>query len=1143
VQIGEKRQAAMQARGKAGAKLSSKNNIDAPLTWPGLFGARIRLGAGVALLVASGLALCLHAEIVSAYPYTLKRQFGAKGEAAGQMQAPAGLAVDDSTHDLYVADRENHRVDKFAPDGKFLAAWGWGVLDGASEQEACTSTCLVGLSGTGVGQFESPVAVAVDNSTGESHGDVYVADQEGRRVQKFSASGEYLWEYSTPYSLFGVSVDSAGRLWTYDSEGRIRQFGPFGGINKEWNTNRGTNVGLAVDDSDNVYVNLGWGSTEKFSQAGQSLGEVAPGVSSSALAINQVDNTLFSVSGSTVYKYRPSSTQPSPLATSFESSSLAEAMGVAVDPEREDVYVSSRSSDEIFVFGPPPPGSPQIEGVRISKVLSTSAAVSAQLYSGQFDTSYQIEYGPTEAYGRTVPAVPRDIGSGISEVIVEQLLEDLSPGITYHYRVSAANSHGTVMSADHTFATFSNESGLPDGRAYELVSPPNKNDGDIGFGQSVEGQASLDGSAVKYLSLGVFSGSKNGGISEYLSRRGSDGWQTQSLDPPGRSINEITFAGFSQAFSADLSKNVIAWGYGALTPEASAEQTNLYLGDTASGSYRLLTPGRISNEGYVPWFVGASANFEDVAFTFQGVLTKNAAPEGNNVYEWRDGELSLVSVPPGQTEGAKEAVGGNGEGGTENAVSADGRRVFWSVNQQLYMYEHGVGSVKINESKRSPSLGDGEAKFMGATTDGRSVFFTDGVALTNAAGDDGGLYEYDTENGRLTALVPDQSEVSAVSGVVGYADDGSYVYFVDEHILAEGATADSPNLYVTHAGQISFIATLREGDSGDWTSYVPSKTAEVTRDGVNVVFVSSAALTGYDNREKAGGQASEVFEYDVRERKLHCVSCNPTGMAPVGRATVPKWTTPSYDNHYVSSGGDRVFFDSEDVLSARDTDGVQDVYEWERDGVGGCLLTEGCVYLISAGTSEDRSQFVAASEDGNNVFFVTRSALVPADGDEKLDIYDARVAGGFALASSELVSCEGEGCLGPLGAPPTVLTPLTSGGALSAAPEVKPSAEVTGMSKVALARLASTGRLTISVAAPTHGRAWAKVTARLRGRVRVVASASVAVVRAGPVKLKLRLDRLASVALARGRPLDVTVAVGCSGLKTRVVTATLRRER
>ena len=43
-------------------------------------------------------------------------------------------------------------------DVSFTKAYGWGVSDGASQFETCTSTCQAGLYGSGAGQFEAPEA-------------------------------------------------------------------------------------------------------------------------------------------------------------------------------------------------------------------------------------------------------------------------------------------------------------------------------------------------------------------------------------------------------------------------------------------------------------------------------------------------------------------------------------------------------------------------------------------------------------------------------------------------------------------------------------------------------------------------------------------------------------------------------------------------------------------------------------------------------------------------------------------------------------------------------------------------------------------------------------------------------------------------
>jgi len=54
--------------------------------------------------------------------------FGSNGEAGGQFKTPGGVAVKNSTGDVYVADSENRRVEQFDSTGAFVRAWGVGVV-------------------------------------------------------------------------------------------------------------------------------------------------------------------------------------------------------------------------------------------------------------------------------------------------------------------------------------------------------------------------------------------------------------------------------------------------------------------------------------------------------------------------------------------------------------------------------------------------------------------------------------------------------------------------------------------------------------------------------------------------------------------------------------------------------------------------------------------------------------------------------------------------------------------------------------------------------------------------------------------------------------------------------------------------------
>jgi DNA-binding beta-propeller fold protein YncE len=78
---------------------------------------------------------------------------------------------------------------------EFAGAFGWGVSSGASELQRCGATpvpeseplsnCLPGSKGSGEGQFDTPNAIAVNESTG----DVYVLDAGNDRVEIFNAQG------------------------------------------------------------------------------------------------------------------------------------------------------------------------------------------------------------------------------------------------------------------------------------------------------------------------------------------------------------------------------------------------------------------------------------------------------------------------------------------------------------------------------------------------------------------------------------------------------------------------------------------------------------------------------------------------------------------------------------------------------------------------------------------------------------------------------------------------------------------------------------------------------------------------------------------------------------------------------------------
>jgi len=258
-----------------------------------------------------------------------------------------------------------------------------------------------------------------------------------------------------------------------------------------------------------------------------------------------------------------------------------------------------------------------------------------------------------------------------------------------------------------------------------------------------------------------------------------------------------------------------------------------------------------------------------------------------------------------------------------------------------------------------------------------------------------------------------------------------------------GATC---NLYVSEPSQANpqervtrFIASLSGEDAADWgagetTNLLPlhgnlsAVTSRVSPNGRYLAFMSDRSLTGYDNRDANSGEADEeVYVYDAQIGRLACVSCNPNGsewQRPQGvfdterageglgllvdrpelwrnrwlAASIPGWdfnfsdARPSalYQPRYLLDNG-RLYFDSADVLVTADTNGKEDVYQYEPEDLGSCRSSGGCVGLISSGTAASASTFLDASENGDDVFFSTAAQLTAADTDSSYDIYDAHV--------------------------------------------------------------------------------------------------------------------------------------------------------
>ena len=116
------------------------------------------------------------------------REFGGTGTAEGKVSEVQGL-TSDAAGNLWVMDDGNSRLQEFTSDGSFVRMFGWGVQNGTSIFQACTTGCQAGISGGGAGQFNS----STYSITFDCRGNLYATDgNPDDRIQKLGepAAGE-----------------------------------------------------------------------------------------------------------------------------------------------------------------------------------------------------------------------------------------------------------------------------------------------------------------------------------------------------------------------------------------------------------------------------------------------------------------------------------------------------------------------------------------------------------------------------------------------------------------------------------------------------------------------------------------------------------------------------------------------------------------------------------------------------------------------------------------------------------------------------------------------------------------------------------------------------------------------------------------
>lgn len=504
--------------------------------------------------------------------------------------------------------------------------------------------------------------------------------------------------------------------------------------------------------------------------------------------------------------------------------------------------------------------------------------------------------------------------------------------------------------------------GLPECRAYEMVTPLEKGGGDVKAFQldSYPGGGGMvvspSGNSVGYLSQRPFADAENawvagGGAATlgYVGRRSSTGWTTGAAFPSVGLISYPYAIGlFDGDATADLTKTV-SCGYAEArtngldgTNFACATRTGLE--PWSVSVFPSLTGIPVGEANNPPYYSGSSADLSHIVFL--------RAPGMSNRYVHADLEISGTGgaglyevVNPGQSTATLQLVnvddGGAVIGPTMGAVLG------------------GYGPATNVSTCESAASTPGATNFQAISDDGEFIYFT--ACPGNVRGGPWNIYARIGGSETVDVSNPSPSECSTCSGVnrsASYAaasSDGKQVFFTTAQQLVDGDTDSTTDLYEYdfEAPAGHHVVQLSAGEeSGEHPD--AGRGAEVqgvvsaSSDGSRVYFVARGVLTTHSNTSLAPGQqqavsgADNLYLYDGESGETKFVAdLSPADsrlweLNGAGQASGPTSSASSFRASQISADGRYLIFTTVAALSADDTDTALDVYRY--DSVTGDLL-------------------------------------------------------------------------------------------------------------------------------------------------------------------------------------------------------------
>lgn len=911
------------------------------------------------------------------------------------------LGIDDSTGSVYVLDRGKAVLDKFDAAGvaQSFSATGTSSLNGAATPQGT----FTDLSSVG--------DISVDNSGGPNQGRLYFSsafshgDTQGGPVSAFSSAGSYLWQL--PGSLSGLNcgtaVDTAGHLWVTDEHiGKIVEFDNTGSppaeIGAIENISEPRPCRANLDASGNLYVSRG-GRVDKY-VSGVFSSTLDTEVTSSDIAIDQSSATghIFTIHQEDFNEYDSSGT----LVGSFAGGQIENGEGIAYDKALDRVYVTDQASGTVKVFGPPITGTVPDPTIEATTEIGVGGLGKAR-FNGKVNpqgvpNSYFFEWtqGTGSDWSGSSSSSPQALPQDSSDHAVSFNVSGLQSNRTYQVRLVTENTENGLRSLSSADTFTSAKAAAAPALTIATPSPVGTTTAEVsGTVNPIE-----DPSTTWRLQLSTDPACASGFEDKPQHNLGSE------ANSPIAVSEELTGLISNQHYCVLMTATNSFGTSTSETKEFTTEASPPTQVFTAFAAPRTDTTARINGR----------ANPEDLDLTYHFEYSKDggatwiAGPEREDTSKAREqlifGE-ELTGLTPNTTYQYRfSAENSIGPASPQGEVKSFTTRTTAEMSLPARGYE-----LVNNPDKGNQNVWDGRtAPAPRVSPDGEKAVWSvlGGAPEGNSGTGATYLAERTPEGWRSRSLVPPGEEQPGQGGSGGYLltgvsrDYSKFFFQVGVNAVGGGKTvvgidADGNQTVLReYFHTISGLLTPNISDDGAHVLVVaedePRQVEDIGSGAPEVVSIMpdgspsgcvdnrAYSFPGQDRQERAGYRSMSADASRVYFR------CGAFGRSLFERNRETEETfeiDPSGNIEIIRAtpNGRHVYFVTNSALDPADTNSGRDVYRWDEEEEASTCLT--CVVPdanLYAGAGSSFAGAILVSDDFSHIYFESTNVLVPGEG-------------------------------------------------------------------------------------------------------------------------------------------------------------------